>query len=100
MGGFGSVLGPHIRSVPFELLPNTQCDAAQEDDLGEIGGDIKVGIRRRAAFAAGDPLQVLPVISVLVQIVSGNGPGDGFDCFVSLAINESYQTGQPVKVRT
>jgi hypothetical protein len=57
---FGRVGGAHVRAVPFELLAGAHRHAAQQNDLGEIRRDVEVGIRRRPAFAPGNPFQMMP----------------------------------------
>src|SRR5690348_6120673 len=56
--GFRRVGRLHDWAIPFELVANSraQGDAAQKDDLGEIGGDAEIRVGSRASLHHGKPL--------------------------------------------
>src|ERR1044071_4099427 len=57
----GRVGGSHVGPVPFQLVAHagSQGDAPQQDDLGEVGGDVEVRVSRRAALHHREPFLVV-----------------------------------------
>ena len=59
--GLGRIFRFHRRAVPLDLLAGAQGDAAEQHDFGQVRRDIEIRVRRDlAAFARGDPFEMLP----------------------------------------
>src|SRR5438067_5958121 len=71
--GFRGVLGQHFRAVPFQLLAHAQGDAAEQDDLGQVGGDVKIGVTGLSAFAGGNPFKMMAFIAIAFVLVARVG---------------------------
>src|SRR6266705_3424573 len=86
--GFRGVLGKHFRAVPFQLLADAQGDAAEQDDLGQVGGDVKIGVTGLSAFAGGNPFKMMAFIAIAFVLVARDGLRNSFDGFVVSTVHQ------------
>src|SRR5260370_30874022 len=69
IGRFLAVSHLEAGAVPFELLAETHSDVAEQDRLGQHGGEVEVRVRLRSTVDAGDPFGLHPVVVPLVARV-------------------------------
>src|SRR5262249_31698760 len=100
--GFRCVLGSHLRTIPVKSLADADAhgDAAEEDDLGEGGGDSRRAGGRGAAFDHADPLGFLANVVVGASLIARDGLGHSLASVVFAALAEfGFTCGQDEESR-
>src|SRR6187399_2228661 len=78
------VFRAHLRAIPIELLAYTDIHrhAAEQDDFGQIGGNVEIRVSRCSSADHPEPLRLLALVRAAVAIVSSNGDWNRLASFV------------------
>src|SRR6266581_4461809 len=74
-------------AAPERCVPAAR-DAAEQDDLGQVGGDVKIGVPGLSAFAGGNPFKMMALIAIALVLVARDGLRNSLDGFVVSAVHQ------------